>query len=78
MFGFTIIKKEELDELRSEYIEKHKVMQKVMQVHRWFSGWEDLDIIWDYILKEKNFGIDRVREEYAKARGTGVYGESLK
>ena len=49
--------------------------QKLIQCHRWFAGWEDLDIIWKYILDDINFGgIETARKDYAKARNTDEYG----
>lgn len=72
MFGYTLISKEELKELRKAY----DVRTKVVQCHRWFSGWKDLDIIWDYILSPMTFGgVDNARDRYAGARGTDVYGK---
>lgn len=58
------------------YFEKASVThQSVIQCHRWFSGWKDLDIIWDYILSETYFGsISSCRDKYAIARGTDEYG----
>jgi len=75
MFGFTIISKQRLAEL-----ERHQVkMQKFWQVHRWFSGWKDLDIIWDYLIQDTNFGgIERARKDYAAARKTDEYGSEIK
>jgi len=56
------------------------VASKLSNVHRWFSGWKDLDIIWDYVFPtDFYFGsIDSCRDRYASARGTTVYGEVKK
>lgn len=73
IFGFTIIRKNELKDLQCTHIK----YCKLMQIRRWFSGWTDLDIIWDYIIQDTNYGgIEKAREDYAKARKTTVYGES--
>jgi len=71
MFGYSIVKTDRL-----QYLEKCTVkFEKVHQLYRWFSGWQDLDIIWNYIRSETYFGgIDEARKKYAKARGTNVYG----
>lgn len=71
MFGLKIVSKSRLDHL--ERMETK--FQKVVECHRWFAGWSDLDIIWDYIMEDTNFGgISRAREDYAKARKTNEYG----
>jgi len=71
IFGVTIISTNRLVEL-----EKYEVkFNKIVQCRDWFSGWQDLDIIWSYIFDDVNFGgIERAREDYAKTRGTSVYG----
>lgn len=72
MFGWTLIRKSELKDLQKCQIQ----ISTLVQVHRWFSGWRDLDIIWDYIFAETYFGsIGSAREKYAKARGTDEYGQ---
>lgn len=69
-FGYVLIKKSEL--------EKHELRHiKLSEVYRWFSGWKDLDIIWEYIFKNKK-DISNCRAEYAEARGTDVYGQNKK
>lgn len=67
MFGWSLIKTEELRAMQIKEI-------KLNEVHRWFSGWKDLEIIWDYIYNDTFYGISRTREEYAKARNTDEYG----
>ena len=52
-----------------------EIVESLAMVHRWFSGFRDLDIIWDYIYGKRGGSIDSVRYEYAKARGTDVYGK---
>lgn len=72
MFGWTIIHKSELEVLKTCAMRN----QKLNQVKFWFSGWRDLDVIWKYIFEEINYGgIERVRKDYAEARGTDEYGE---
>ena len=72
MFGWKIIRDEEYQILKRSYF----VSQKVINCRRWFSGWKDLDIIWEYLLSETYFGsIDSCRDKYAKARKTDVYGK---
>lgn len=74
MFGWSIIRTERLKEL--EYLEIKT--QKFWLVHRWFAGWRDLDIIWNYFIQDTNFGgIERARKDYAEARKTDEYGRSL-
>lgn len=71
LFGFSIVRTERLEQL--EKCERQ--IQSVLQVHRWFSGWRDLDIIWDYVFTDPYFGtISSCRQKYAKARGTDEYG----
>ena len=71
IFGWVLIRKEELEEYQKAY----HVKNRLIECHRWFSGWKDLDIIWDYLFKESYFGgIDAAREDYAKKRGTNRYG----
>lgn len=67
---YTIIKTSELNKLQVKEL-------KLTQLHRWFSGWKDLDIIWDYVNSEVYFGsIDTCRDKYAEERGTDVYGQA--
>ena len=73
MFGWTLIKKKELAEWQRFYM----THQKAVQCHRWFSGWKDLDIIWDYLLEfPYHCSIEDARNQYAKARNTNEYGDS--
>ena len=75
MFGFTIISNKELAALNLNQIK----MQKFLMVHRWFAGWKDLDIIWDYLIEDTNYGgIERARKDYAEARKTDEYGSEIK
>ncbi len=75
IFGITFITTKRLRELEK----KERQIQTLVQIHRWFSGWRDLDIIWDYIFAETYFGsISSCRSDYAKARGTNAYGEVIK
>lgn len=72
ILGFRIIREERFKRL--EYLEIK--VQKFWQVHRWFAGWRDLDIIWDYLTQDINHGgIEYARKCYARARGTDEYGK---
>lgn len=74
MFGFKIISDEEYRDLQRLRIKE----QKFWQVHRWFSGWRDLDIIWTYLVDDVNFGgIERARKDYAFVRKTNEYGTPI-
>lgn len=65
MFGYTIIRKAELHEYRKAYCTR----QRVIDCHRWFAHFKDLDIIWEYLLAETYFGdIGSCRDKYEKAR----------
>lgn len=72
IFGYTLISKERLEKLeRSD-----RQIQTIWNIHRWFAGWKDLDIIWDYVFAETYFGdISTARAKYAEARETDVYGK---
>ncbi len=69
-FGFRIIREEEYQSLIQDY----QVAHKVLRVRRWFSGWKDLDIIWDYLFDKSREDVSPTRQEYARARGTDEYG----
>ena len=71
IFGWSIIRTSELDGYEGYKFKR----AKLAMARRWFSGWVDLDIIWDYIANDDYFGgIEAAREEYAKVRDTNVYG----
>lgn len=71
LFGLRVITESAYQDLQRS----HVVHRTVINCHRWFSAWKDLDIIWDYILSETYFGdIGSARGKYAKARGTDEYG----
>jgi len=55
----------------------HQVNNSVHLVYRWFSGWKDLDIIWNYILSKNQKTIEDTRREYALTRGTDEYGNMV-
>lgn len=57
---------------RSKAKRYEEIVDSLTMVHRWFSGFRDLDIIWDYIYGKRGGSIDSVRHDYAKARGTDV------
>lgn len=67
MFGYKLIKTKEYDRLKD-------IEQRAYIAYRWFGGFTDLDIIWDFLFKPKH-GIVETRELYAKARNTNVYGK---
>jgi len=72
MISFRIISTKRLKHLESLEVK----VAKFWQVHRWFSGWKDLDIIWDYLIKDTNYGgIEKARNDYAAARQTNEYGQ---
>lgn len=74
LFGYTLVKTTEL----KAYKRAAATRQKLTEVHRWFSGWTDLDIIWEYLFAETYFGgISSCREKYADARKTNEYGKPL-
>ena len=61
---------------RDEYLRLKTKEQKFHQVRTWFSGWRDLEIVWNYIINDTNYGgIERARKDFAEARGTNQYGE---
>ena len=71
MFGYKLVKTEELDEL--EFIER-----RIMTCMRWLSGFKDLNIVWEWILGRSEIReISDMREAYAKARETSVYGKPV-
>lgn len=73
MFGLSIVRTERLKEL--EKCERQ--IQTLVQVRYWFSGWRDLDIIWDYIFADTYFGsIGSCRTKYADARATACISRS--
>lgn len=74
MFGWTIVRKEEL---RCHRINESR-MQRMYECQRWFSGWRDLDILWRYINADGFYGgIRTAREMYAKERQTDEYGRLI-
>ena len=74
LFGWSLVTTSYLQHLEKS----DRRMQTISQIHRWFAGWKDLDIIWDYVFSETYYGdISTAREKYAKARGTDVYGKEL-
>ena len=63
---------------RSRAARNEEIIASLAAVYRWFSGFRDLDIIWDYIYGKRGGSIDLLRSDYAKLRNTDVYGKSLK
>lgn len=52
LLNYRIIHKDKL-----RYLEKCEIkVSKLHEVYRWFSGWKDLNIIWDYIISESYVG----------------------
>lgn len=70
LFGYSIIKTEDLD----RYKHREFIVQRIYILQRWFSGWKDLDIIFDYVFNPKGEDISSFRRRYAKARNTDEYG----
>lgn len=72
ILGFRIIRESTYRDL----VRADNKFRKVLSCNRWFAGWRDLDIIWNYIIQDTNFGgIEKARSDYARARGTNEYGE---
>lgn len=76
ILGYTFIKTDRLRELewterQANYFHNQKY---------WFSGWKDLQILWDYFFSSESttLTIDETRRRYAIARNTNEYGEPLK
>jgi hypothetical protein len=71
MFGYTIIKTERIDTLE-------EIETRVMMLHRWLSGFRDLEVIWDWIyMKSPYRSADDLRGAYAKERLTNHYGKPV-
>lgn len=68
MFGWSIVRTKELEEM--EWRER-----RLNVIHRWFAGWQDLDVIWDWIREPNGRAVEWVRTDYAQARNTDVYGK---
>lgn len=73
LFGYRIIKEEEYKNLCVAWERECRLGM----AYRWFSGWKDLEVIWNFIFLG-NGKINEVREEYAKLRGTDEYGKPIK
>jgi hypothetical protein len=71
IFGFVIVRKDTF-KLFEKYWYEH---DRIIECHRWFSGWEDLDVIWDYLLGKNFAHVGDAREKYADKRKTDVYGD---
>lgn len=72
LFGYVLVRKSELNEFKNSYL----ASQKASQCRRWFSGWKDLDIIWEYMFGcDYLDSVENCRKRYAEARGTDVYGK---
>lgn len=72
IFGLRIISESEYQYLRQQSVHA----QVLYRVRDWFSGWRDLDIIWEYILSKDYYGdISSARLKYANTRGTNEYGK---
>jgi len=71
MFGYKFISMKRFYELE-EFERRNRA---VLQLHRWFSGWKDLDVVWNYIMSDSKYTqIENVRSLYASKRGTDIYG----
>ncbi len=75
VFGLSLVSTKELKRLQRQDTR----VQSLLNIHRWFAGWRDLDIIWDYVFAETYYGsIGSCRDKYAEARGTNEYGRLKK
>ena len=73
MFGWTLIRKKRLEKLEWYVIR----ISSLSECRRWFSGFKDLEIIWNYVMGKREAGtISNARDDYAKARETDAYGVS--
>lgn len=73
MFGWSLVKTEELRCLR---INSNR-MHRVYEAQRWFSGWYDLEILWRFVNEDGFYGgIENARKLYAYERQTDEYGKS--
>ena len=72
MFGWSLIRTKELEKLEGLAI-------RANALHRWFAGWQDLEVIWDFLFhpdeKYSGWCISWARKDYAQARGTDEYGK---
>jgi hypothetical protein len=74
IFGYVLVPEQEHKELIECWHRSHRLAE----CYRWFSGWKDLDIIWDYISGNSKYGIEYARCDYAHLRKTDVYGNKIK
>lgn len=80
IFGYTILilNEEEVQDI----VDAKGIRLRAVQAYLWFSGWKDLDVLFDYLLGlplEQPWGNTAdVRKEYAKRRGTDEYGNEIK
>lgn len=71
-----IISKKEYNRLIKKEKELVILQERISELHRWFSGWKDLDILFNHLGYGDWFGgIELARKEYAKVRGTDEYGK---
>lgn len=71
IFGWTLIRTSEYEELSGLEI-------RASVLHRWFAGWQDLEVIWGYLFKPNSgWCISQARREYAEARRTDEYGKPI-
>lgn len=79
IFGYTILilTEEEMQDIA----DAKGIRLRAVQAYRWFSGWKDLDVLFDYLLGlplERPWGnVEYARKEYAKRRGTDEYGNEI-
>jgi hypothetical protein len=69
MFGYWLVKK-------GDWLKYQNAFHNIGSLHRWMSGFRDLDLLWDWI-REPNCSVDDIRTKYARARQTNVYGVPL-
>lgn len=70
--GFVLVSKRDY-EILTECRMKNS---KIHECRRWFAGWIDLDVIWDYLLGDGFAHVEDARKEYAAKRKTDVYGQN--
>jgi len=75
LFGFSIVRTKTLKTLERKAGQLYLLHAQLAEVDRWFRGWEDIQVIFDYIFTSKYAYISDAREEYARQRNTTVYGE---
>lgn len=72
LFGYVLVKKTYLAERELSHMKLYYMATHIP----WFSGWKDLEVLWDHFLRGKSFGgVSKARYDYARMRGTDEYGK---